>query len=169
MHDNEQISPHLYLPQPASNLVPQASKSQVVLKQPMAINQGKFFFVIFVIVLQNQSGDCRQQEAHQWHAKPLMFIQKNLGRLFAVCAFGAKVIKTNPAHRPIKAQFMANRWMRSLGAIHAFTNRTANTNLVKACRFGNINLIGIDHIAGMMQFTPKSNSEFWRLRQGWRP
>ena len=70
---------------------------------------------------------------------------KKLGRLFAACAFGAKVIKTNPAHRPVKAQFMANRWMRSLGAIHAFTNRTANTNLVKPCRFGNINLIIIMH------------------------
>ena len=156
----------------------QASRSRLVLKQRMAINQGNFCFVIlfqkseiviFAIIFQNLARTCHRQKAHHRHAKQVTFFPKNCCGLFAVCAFGAKVIKTNPAHRPITAQFMANRWMRSLGAIHALTNRTANADLVKPCRFGNINLIGIDHIAGMMQFTPKSNSEFRRLRQSWRP
>jgi hypothetical protein len=115
----------------------------LVLKQDVAINQGKFCFVIlfqksgiviFVIIFQNLTHACTGKTAALTRQTSDV-LPKNYCRLFAICAFGAKVIKTNPAHRPVKAQFMANRWMRSLGAIHALANRTANANLVKPRRF----------------------------------
>ena len=39
-----------------------------------------------------------------------------------------EIVKPDPPHMAVKAQFMTNWRVGALGAVHAFTRRTANTD-----------------------------------------
>ena len=39
-----------------------------------------------------------------------------------------EIVKPNPPHMAVKAQFMTNWWVGALSAIHAFACRAANTD-----------------------------------------
>ena len=39
-----------------------------------------------------------------------------------------EIVKPNPSHMAVKAQFVTNWGVSTLGAVHAFTRRTANTD-----------------------------------------
>ena len=53
--------------------------------------------------------------------------------------------------------------MRALRAIHALTDRAANSNLIQPGSFGNVHLISINHVSRMVQLAAKRYRKLGRL------
>jgi hypothetical protein len=65
-----------------------------------------------------------------------------------------------PPHMAIKAQFMPNWGMRALVTVHALTSGTANADWFQIFWFADIDVIGIDNVARMMQFASQRYGKF---------
>jgi hypothetical protein len=71
-----------------------------------------------------------------------------------------EVVKTHPPAVSIKSYVMPNRWMRTLCTIHPLANRTSDPDGIMPTALCRFDIISIDKIARMMDFTSKSDGKF---------
>ena len=78
-------------------------------------------------------------------------------------------MQTNPPAVAVKPHIMPDKWMRALGTIHALAYSATDFDRIMLTVLCKLDIVRIDKITRMVDFTAKSNREFGRVLAGWRP